>query len=72
MVKITGDKTRRDGSALPPQAALGYSDKRWIVTRLGGTRTRKKRRRSEVSDLALFLEKFPAVAMGGRPLEEWR
>lgn len=61
MVKITGDKTRRDGSALHPQAALGYSDKRRIVTRLGGTRRRRRRRR-EVSDLALFLEKFPPVA----------
>lgn len=50
--KITDDKTRRDGSALPPQAALGYSDKRWIVTRLGGTRRRRRRR--QVSDLALF------------------
>lgn len=50
MVKITGDKTRGASSSLDLEAALGYCDRRWILTclhgGLGGT--------GKVSDLALF------------------
>lgn len=36
MVKITGDKTRGTSSLLDLEAALGYCDRRWILTHLHG------------------------------------